>query len=290
MGRFDVRPSEWRVVVVSSKPLARHPPWYTSARRLMGVPTRSPERRAGSRGEFLDLPRLQVAARELASLLFPLDPKTSRWQSSRHLHRLDRQAAALAAVYRTVADDVHRGETISPAAEWLLDNFHLIANEVRDRPPRSAAAATTAGCPSWPPGGGSSRVGQAMADELIRHSDGRFDAERLRGFVQAFQTVSPADDRRALGLAERAQGGADRERGGCSPRAFGAAATRARAPTRIWRRWTRPTSPRTAEAPISDSDQPVVHRSAAAAHPRVRAARSPAVRTRHRSAGWRSGR
>ena len=98
---------------------------------LMGGPTHSPERRAGSRGEFLDLPRLQVAARQLATTLFPLEPKSSRWHSSRHRHRLDRQAHSLAEVYRTVADDVHRGETVSPASEWLLDNFHLIANELR---------------------------------------------------------------------------------------------------------------------------------------------------------------
>jgi cyclic beta-1,2-glucan synthetase len=37
----------------------------------------------------------------------------------------------LAAAYREVADDVHEGRPVSPAAEWLLDNFHLVANEAR---------------------------------------------------------------------------------------------------------------------------------------------------------------
>ena len=146
------------------------------------------ERRAGSRGEFLDLPRLQVAARQLATTLFQVEPTGSRWQSGRHLHRLDRQARSLAEVYRTVADDVHRGETISPAAEWLLDNFHLITNEVRtvhhDLPPGYYRRLPHAA------GNGSSRL-EAVADDLIRHSDGRLDAERLRGYVQAFQSVSP---------------------------------------------------------------------------------------------------
>ena len=148
----------------------------------------SPERRAGSRGEFLDLPRLQVAARQLATTLFQLEPTGSRWQSGHHLHRLDRQARSLAEVYRTVADDVHRGETISPAAEWLLDNFHLITNEVRtvhhDLPPGYYRRLP------HPAGSGSSRL-EAIADDLIRHSDGRLDADRLRGYVQAFQSVSP---------------------------------------------------------------------------------------------------
>ena len=104
------------------------------------------------------------------------------------MHRLDRQARSLAEVYRTVADDVHRGETISPAAEWLLDNFHLITNEVRtvhhDLPPGYYRRLP------HPAGSGSSRL-EAMADDLIRHSDGRLDADRLRGYVQAFQSVSP---------------------------------------------------------------------------------------------------
>jgi cyclic beta-1,2-glucan synthetase len=34
--------------------------------------------------------------------------------------------------YRILADDVHRGEFVPPAAEWLLDNFHLIEGEIRD--------------------------------------------------------------------------------------------------------------------------------------------------------------
>ena len=48
-----------------------------------------------------------------------------------HLTRLKRQMRLLAAAYREVADDVHEGRPVSPAAEWLLDNFHLVANEAR---------------------------------------------------------------------------------------------------------------------------------------------------------------
>ena len=158
------------------------------SQRLMGDPTHFSERRTGSRGEFLDLPRLQVAARQLATTLSQLEPTGSRWQSGRHLHRLDRQGRSLAEVYRTVAGDVHRGETISPAAEWLLDNFHLITSEVRtvhhDLPPGYYRRLPHA------VGSASSRL-EAMADDLIRHSDGRLDADRLRGYVQAFQSVSP---------------------------------------------------------------------------------------------------
>jgi cyclic beta-1,2-glucan synthetase len=86
---------------------------------------------------------------------------------------------------------VHRGLTVAPAAEWLLDNFHLVEAEARavlhDLPvryyrnlPRLAGREFA----------GSARV-HALAMELVRHGDGRLDAERLSRFVQAYQSVTP---------------------------------------------------------------------------------------------------
>ena len=158
---------------------------------LMSQQSTHSERRAANRGEFVDLPRMQNVARELAATIVPLRSKTPRWHSSQHLRRLDRQTQALAEVYRTVADDVHRGETITPASEWLLDNFHLITNEARTvhhdlpagyyrRLPKVAVRK----------GETLTRL-EVMAADLIRHSDGRIDADRLRGYTQAFQSVSP---------------------------------------------------------------------------------------------------
>src|SRR4029077_866533 len=81
-------------------------------------------------GELLDLARLQDFARSLAPGLRVTTKRASWLRRSTHLRRLDEQTQLLADVYRSVADDVHRGEPISPSAEWLLDNFHLITNEV----------------------------------------------------------------------------------------------------------------------------------------------------------------
>src|SRR5215471_21534756 len=91
-------------------------------------------------GELLDSARLQELARSLAHGL-RVSPKCRVWFGrSDHLRRLNRQTRLLADAYREVADDVHRGVSVSPSAEWLLDNFHLITNEVRsirnDLPPR----------------------------------------------------------------------------------------------------------------------------------------------------------
>ncbi len=80
---------------------------------------------------------------------------------------------------------------MSPAAEWLLDNFHVVSAAARDihhdLPPsffrgcRSVAADEFAGLP---------RI-YALALELIGSSAGRLDAQRLQRFITAFQSVTP---------------------------------------------------------------------------------------------------
>src|SRR4029077_15740302 len=98
---------------------------------------------------------------------------------------------ALREAYTLLADDAARGEPSSPAAEWLLDNFHIVIAALRDinhdlpptffrRLPR-VAADEFATLP---------RI-YAMARELIRCSAGRLDSQRLHRFVTAFQSITP---------------------------------------------------------------------------------------------------
>jgi len=139
--------------------------------------------------ELLGLERLEDHARRLAALF------TVSWRprggSRVHLTRLRQHAAVLRQVYTALADDAKRGEPSSPAAEWLLDNFHVIVAALRDiqhdlpaaffrRLPRIAAD-EFAGMP---------RI-CAIALELIRTSAGRLDAQRLQRFVTAFQSITP---------------------------------------------------------------------------------------------------
>src|SRR6185436_14417165 len=94
-------------------------------------------------------------------------------------------------VYGALADDVRAIEVASPAAEWLLDNFHVIAGASRDvrhdlpasfhRRLPQVVADEFAGVP---------RI-SALAFELIRTSAGRLDAQRLRRFIAALQSVTP---------------------------------------------------------------------------------------------------
>ena len=90
-----------------------------------------------------------------------------------------------------MAEDVHKGEFVTPAAEWLLDNYHLVASEIRDvrqnlprgyyrELPKLATRELA----------GDARV-YAMAVELIRHSDSRLDRQQLVRFMNSYQTVAP---------------------------------------------------------------------------------------------------
>jgi len=139
--------------------------------------------------ELLGIEPLEEHARRLAALLTA--SLRRRGGSRMHLKRLREHTQTLRQVYTSLADDAKRGEPSSPAAEWLLDNFHIVLAVLRDihhdlppaffrRLPRIAAD-EFAGLP---------RI-YAMALELIRCSAGRLDAQRLHRFVTAFQSVTP---------------------------------------------------------------------------------------------------
>ncbi|MEO7095419.1 MAG: cyclic beta 1-2 glucan synthetase, partial [Polyangiales bacterium] len=110
--------------------------------------------------------------------------------ADRLLPRLADNARELADAYALVADAVGRGRQITPAAEWFVDNYHLIEEHIRiarqhlppgysRELPRLVRAA-----------GGLPRV-YDLAIELISHSHGRIDVEVVRGFVTSYQVVQP---------------------------------------------------------------------------------------------------
>ncbi|MGB2714702.1 MAG: glucoamylase family protein [Vicinamibacterales bacterium] len=137
--------------------------------------------------ELLGIEPLEEHARRLAALF----TVSARARGGGYLKQLRHQARALRGIYTSLAEDAKRGEPLSPAAEWLLDNFHIILAALRDiqhdlpapffrRLPRIAADEFA----------GSPRI-YAMALELIRCSAGRLDPQRLHRFVTAFQSITP---------------------------------------------------------------------------------------------------
>jgi cyclic beta-1,2-glucan synthetase len=141
------------------------------------------------RAELLSIERLEERAKALAAS-FTL-ARNPRRKARPFFSRLEDNARRLREAYRVLADDVHRGQFVPPAAEWLLDNFHLIEGEIRDTRhnlPREYYLALPKLAPREM--AGIARV-YAMALELIRHTDGRLDRHQLVRFIAAYQTVAP---------------------------------------------------------------------------------------------------
>src|SRR5512133_2365577 len=90
---------------------------------------RRSERALALKGELLSLEGLEERAKTLAGV-FTLAADTH--DVVRDMRpELDESIRVLSAGYRLFADDVHAGIAIPPAAEWLLDNFHLVVAEAQ---------------------------------------------------------------------------------------------------------------------------------------------------------------
>ncbi|MFN7223241.1 MAG: GH36-type glycosyl hydrolase domain-containing protein [Paracoccaceae bacterium] len=97
----------------------------------------------------------------------------------------------LLAAYRSCATALQAGQTITPAAEWLLDNYHLVEQQLQqikdDLPPGyyrqlpKLADGPFAGYPRV--------LGIAWA--YVAHTDSLLNEPVLARFVRAYQTVEP---------------------------------------------------------------------------------------------------
>ncbi len=148
---------------------------------------RAPER--PFRDELLSTERLEERARALAARL-TVDPAPRR-PARDVFPRFRDNARVLREAYLAMAEDVHLGVFVTPAAEWLLDNYHLVASEIRD----VAQNLPRAYYRELPKLASRDRRGEAriyaMAVELIRHSDSRLDRHVLHRFLDNYQAVAP---------------------------------------------------------------------------------------------------
>jgi len=105
--------------------------------------------------------------------------------------RLRDNESALLAAYRAIVAAVAEGRAITPAAEWLIDNYHLVEDQIRevrqDLPPTFYRLLPKLA--SGPFNGYPRVFGLAWA--FVAHTDSRFDPETLRQFVRAYQRVQP---------------------------------------------------------------------------------------------------
>src|SRR5438067_10895150 len=78
------------------------------------------------RDELLSVERLEERAKTLAAR-FAVG--NQRGRAKRLAPRLRDNARVLRGAYAALASDVHRGQFVTPPAEWLLDHFHLVDSE-----------------------------------------------------------------------------------------------------------------------------------------------------------------
>ena len=140
----------------------------------------------------------------LRAQLFSAEQMERHGKALAHAHRLHPQAQpdqllarlkenegllddANSLLTRMVQDEVR----ITPAGEWLLDNYYLIEEQVRTAR-RHLPRDYSRELPSLSngPSAGFPRV-YDLAMEVIAHGDGRVDAETLERFVAAYQSVVP---------------------------------------------------------------------------------------------------
>ncbi len=106
------------------------------------------------------------------------------------LARLGENEGVLLEVRELLTEAVKGNRRITPAGEWLLDNFYLIEEQIRTAK-RHLPKGYSKGLPRLKkgPSKGLPRV-YDIALETISHGDGRVDPESLSSFVAAYQTVT----------------------------------------------------------------------------------------------------
>ncbi len=135
------------------------------------------------RAELFSVSQLENHARSLAAhhQLGPSDLDGAL------LLRLGTNHAALEDAYALVADAVARGRQITPAAEWFIDNYHLIEEQIliatRHLPPGYSRALPHLVDRTL-------RV-YDLALELTSHSHGHIDLNTLRAFIASYQAIQP---------------------------------------------------------------------------------------------------
>nr|MDQ3016341.1 cyclic beta 1-2 glucan synthetase [Bacteroidota bacterium] len=107
------------------------------------------------------------------------------------IKRLNENEEILIEVRSLVVESVNENHPTTPAAEWLLDNFYLIEEQIRIGKKHFPKGYSET-LPKLSKGllAGYPRV-YSIALEIISHSDGRVDLDNLYAFVNAYQKVAP---------------------------------------------------------------------------------------------------
>src|SRR6202040_3192633 len=147
-----------------------------------------PEHEEPIRAELFSVERLEQHAESLAAAQTVTE---TVGEGRPLLPRVLENGRVLLEYYQATAKAISREQAITPAAEWLVDNFYIVEEQLReirdDLPPGyyrklpKLAGGPLAGYP---------RV-YGLAWAYVAHTDSRFDPDVLRRFVAAYQRVQP---------------------------------------------------------------------------------------------------
>ena len=168
-----------------SKKLLRLMSWRQSADRESSLTKFGDEQPL--RAELFSIDQLERHAKAIAAS----HRLAAGRERDRLLPRLAENERVLIETYDVVTASADQDRRIEPAAEWLLDNFYLVEEQIRAirrlLPPSYSrelprlASGSAAGYPR----------AYGIALELIAHVDGRVDAASLNGFIASYQSVEP---------------------------------------------------------------------------------------------------
>jgi cyclic beta-1,2-glucan synthetase len=136
------------------------------------------------RAEIFGPQRLAAHGRSLGATHRAATPS---WHAASFFPRLRSNIRVLREAHRFISAQARAGHEISPAAEWLLDNFHLIEAQfeaVHEGLPRNYYRALPVLLDE--PLAGLPRV-YGIAWAFVAHTDGAFDEEQLLHFLAAYQ-------------------------------------------------------------------------------------------------------
>ncbi|MBC7455380.1 MAG: cyclic beta 1-2 glucan synthetase, partial [Massilia sp.] len=160
--------------------------WQNALRGNLGG-SGDPEDELPLRSELFSAAQMAAHGKHLAAR----HRLSKRGGPDRLLSRLAENAEVIAGTCGELTAAIKAGRQITPASEWLLDNFYLIEEQIRTarrhlpknyskQLPRLANEEAE----------GNPRVYQ-IALEIMAHGDGRVDPESLSRFVDAYQELAP---------------------------------------------------------------------------------------------------
>ncbi|HEV7681940.1 MAG TPA: glucoamylase family protein [Pyrinomonadaceae bacterium] len=160
--------------------------FFGSLSRTIGKPSGGADEQP-VRAEIYSVERLEQYAQSLAAA----HKTVTRKGRAQLLPRLEDNGRKLVLAYHTLVEAIRSGRSISPAAEWLVDNFHIVEEqlrEIREDLPKAyyneLPKLVEGELKDFP------RI-YIVALALIAHTDCRLDTATLRRFIAAYQTVAP---------------------------------------------------------------------------------------------------